>query len=278
MDPALPLQQHPLYLDAVAALGGCVAREETPASAPVGVVKRRFGPFGSHGLASRGPVWAASLTDLRADALRALRARGLRLVTSEGGDAPALRRAGFRQILTPLHFAEWDLTGSPAERRAAMKGKWRNRLVRAEDRGLALRSADWRGDAHWLLDAEDDQQRRRGYRALPRGLLAAMARNAGAARIFEARYRGAIVAGLMVLCHGRVATYQTAWTSDAGRAVNAHTLLLARAADWLAERGHVRLDLGPVETEHAPGLARFKLGTGAALKKGGGTWAALPFL
>lgn len=278
MDCALPLQQHPLYLDAITALGGDVARLETHAAAPVGVVRRGFGPLGVQGLASRGPVWRACLTDQRADALRQMRGQGLRLVTSDGGDDAALRRAGFRQILTPAHFAEWDLTGTRAARRAAMKGKWRNRLVRAEAAGLAIRSENWRGADHWLLAADEAQQKQRGYRSLPRTLLAAMARSKGAARIFEARHKGAPVAGLLILRHGRVATYQTAWTGPDGRALNAHTLLLAHAADWLSARGHHRLDLGPVETERNPGLARFKLGTGARLKRGGGTWLAMPFL
>ncbi|KPP84746.1 MAG: putative protein involved in methicillin resistance [Rhodobacteraceae bacterium HLUCCA08] len=278
MDIALPLQQHPLYLDAVAAIGGDAARIEVPGAAPVGLVRRRIGPLGTVALASRGPVWHACLTDRQAEALRGLRAAGLRIVTSEGGDEAALRRAGFRQILTPAHFAEWDLTGDAAARRAAMKGKWRNRLARAEEAGLTIRSDSWRGLPHWLLDADAAQQRDRHYRALPRVLLAAMARTRGAARVFEARHRGAIVAGLLVLRHGPVATYQTAWTGPEGRRLNAHSLLLARAADWLARHGHVRLDLGPVETERNPGLARFKLGTGARLRRGGGTWLAIPLL
>jgi hypothetical protein len=36
------------------------------------------------------------------------------------------------------------------------------------------------------------------------------------------------------------------------------------------------LDLGSVDTEKAPGLARFKLGTGAELKRLGATMLVLP--
>ena len=54
--------------------------------------------------------------------------------------------------------------------------------------------------------------------------------------------------------------------------LNAHNLLLARAAKWFAGRGVRGLDLGTIDTVNAPGLARFKLGVGARAKKLGGTW------
>jgi hypothetical protein len=50
------------------------------------------------------------------------------------------------------------------------------------------------------------------------------------------------------------------------------------AADDLAARGHVRLDLGTVDTEAAPGLARFKLAVGATVHPLGGSWLGLPGL
>ena len=65
-------------------------------------------------------------------------------------------------------------------------------------------------------------------------------------------------------------------TTAAGRAVSAHTLLLWQAADWLASKGHDRLDLGLINTEDAPGLARFKLGAGACARPLGGTWIWWP--
>jgi hypothetical protein len=36
------------------------------------------------------------------------------------------------------------------------------------------------------------------------------------------------------------------------------------------------LDLGTLDTQNAPGLARFKLGSGATAQLLGGTWARLP--
>ncbi|MEY8843073.1 GNAT family N-acetyltransferase, partial [Cribrihabitans sp. XS_ASV171] len=80
----------------------------------------------------------------------------------------------------------------------------------------------------------------------------------------------------LILIHGQSATYHVAHTTQQGRATSAHNLLLWEAATWLAARGLTRLDLGPVETEHSPGLARFKLGTGARARALGGTWLLWP--
>ena len=52
--------------------------------------------------------------------------------------------------------------------------------------------------------------------------------------------------------------------------------MLARAAEALRAEGVAWLDLGSVDTEAAPGLARFKLGTGAELRRLGATCLVLP--
>ena len=47
---------------------------------------------------------------------------------------------------------------------------------------------------------------------------------------------------------------------------------LELAARQLAEEGVGRINLGLLDTETTPGLARFKLGAGATPLKTGGTW------
>ena len=75
---------------------------------------------------------------------------------------------------------------------------------------------------------------------------------------------------------GGCATYHMGWTSDAGRAAGVHAVMLTRAAEALQAEGVRWLDLGSVDTEASPGLARFKLGTGARLKRLGATLLVLP--
>jgi lipid II:glycine glycyltransferase (peptidoglycan interpeptide bridge formation enzyme) len=57
-----------------------------------------------------------------------------------------------------------------------------------------------------------------------------------------------------------------------GRRLNAMNALLWEAMRWLARQHHDRLDLGILNSDDAPGLTRFKLGTGAVPHRLGGTW------
>ncbi|CAN0588188.1 unnamed protein product, partial [Ectocarpus sp. 12 AP-2014] len=118
---------------------------------------------------------------------------------------------------------------------------------------------------HWLLLREDTQARRRNYRRLPRQFTVAWRAVNGArsTRLFVARYGKVPVAAMLFLLHGKGASYHVGWSDELGRQTHAHTLLLWKAATWLSERGHAWIDLGTLDTETTPGLARFKLGCGA---------------
>lgn len=162
---------------------------------------------------------------------------------------------------------------------ARQHGKWRNRLRRALDSDLLIESAPLAGDAdHWLLIREETQSRLRGYRRLPASFTLAWAEQNGpeSTRVFTARHRGEIVAAMAFLLHGAAASYHIGWSGEAGRALGAHHRILWEASDWLATRGCLWVDLGTLDTETAPGLARFKLGSGARALPLGGTWLDAP--
>ena len=72
--------------------------------------------------------------------------------------------------------------------------------------------------------------------------------------------------------HGDAATYHVGWSSEEGRKLGAHSLLLWHAINVLRERGLRRLDLGGVDTERGAGIARFKIGTGGAVVTLAGTY------
>lgn len=246
------LQQSKGFARALLAYGTPVVSD-----APV-VIERSLGPFGTVSFASR------VLPD-------ALAGAPVRIINAEVDRPAAYRTLGYRQIMTPAHIAEWDI--ATPDRYRAMHPKWRNRLRRAEGHGLRLREKVWDGSSHWLLTHADALACKRRFRALPTALLACFAQlNTGDALIFEAYAKDHPVAAILALRHGRVATYQTAWTSAEGRAVHAHNLLLDRAAARLAQLGHTTFDLGLVETDTAPALTHFKCGTGAAVRRLGGTW------
>lgn len=253
------LQRHPRYARALRALG--VEAEWTPAGT---VVTRRVPLLGPVRGMSRG---------LACDAAGLV---GLHLIDAEAA-TPALPASGFVRVLTPAHVAVLDLAAPDEARRRAMHPKWRAARDSADSRRLRVAAADWSADpGHWLLREEAAQRRARGYRAAPQALALAWADSApGAARLYVASDPDGPVAGMIALLHPPGATYALGWSGPRGHAASAHHLLLDAMAGDLGRRGLGTLDLGTVDDQAAPGLARFKLRSGARLVALGGSWLRL---
>ena len=223
------------------------------------------------------------------DGVLAVERGRLRLISRVGGlDRAALRQlarwpgvtvatpeagvAGFGLVplVTPMHHAVWALDG---DLREGLAGKWRNRLVAAERAGLRVRRGG-RGCLEALLAAEGQQRQERGYRALAPGFSRALPE--ASLRLWDWRSAGGLGAGMAFVVHGGSASYHLGWASEAARAAGVQGVMLMRAAEALRKEGVRWLDLGSVDTEAAPGLARFKLGTGAELRRLGATCLVLP--
>lgn len=269
--PCLPLQQHPHFGAALARLGARAEYLPLPGAAPLLRI-RRFGVT----FASRGPVWLDT-TDPAMQA-GALRAAKITLLNDDATGPMVLRHAGFRQVMTSAHVAELDLTGTATDRIAQMQGKWRNIWRKAGKSPLTVETARFDPVRHgWLLAADLAQQRAKRYRALPHAILHSYAAaNPDGVVVLTARAGGEPAAAMLFVLHAPVATYHIGWSGSTGRTHAAHHLLLMKAADRFAKRGFTRLDLGAVDTENAPGLARFKIGCGAGIRPLGGTWLRLP--
>ncbi|KUP91378.1 GNAT family N-acetyltransferase [Tritonibacter horizontis] len=236
----------------------------------------------------RRKVWGVPLAMLnRADlgkpgrTLEILQEEGLErtpIILSPERPVPDLARLGALPLMTPASVGRLTLDPDRDIRRAGLEQKWRNRLSHAESQPLRVtrQTMPIKPD-HWLLRADASQQRQRRYRSWPAALTLAYAQaNPGCAKLFEAHEGQERVAGILVLTHGDGATYHIAHSTDRGKALSAHNLLLWSAMDWLSSRGIRQLDLGVLNTEDAAGLARFKLGTGASVERLGGTWLFWP--
>ncbi|MCX7229824.1 MAG: GNAT family N-acetyltransferase [Burkholderiales bacterium] len=292
---AAALQQDWAYGDAMGALGTeCLRAWVDEGGEPVAAAQflvRRIGGLLPVALCSHGPVWApGTIPERQAAALQALRAsaplrwpRAL-LYTPDAPLADCTGFARLRRVMTGHSTVRIDLALEPDALRAAMHGKWRNRLAAAERSALKVERVGAKpAQYRWLLDHELAQRRRRGYIALPDGFVEAWqaaagggaggragggARSAkGAADLGEpvltlrADLGRDVAAGMMFLVHGEAATYQIGWVGEAGRELGAHNLLLWHAMLELRGRGVRTLDLGGVDTARGAGLARFKLGT-----------------
>ncbi|MBJ3763042.1 GNAT family N-acetyltransferase [Maribius pontilimi] len=208
-------------------------------------IERGIGPFrvlwfprGVHGVAT------AEMTDLR----RALPGHPF-VLSPEAG----------RIVRQVADRAELVLTSGL---RAGLGKKWRNRLSAAERAGLQV--CRMRGLSDWLMDCELRQRRSRGYRALPALWVKRVAAlDPDCVETLIAWKDGVRVAGVTCLRHGRQMRYELGHTTETGRKLSAHNLLLWRAMRDAEERGDARMDLGIVDATRLPGLTRFKLGTGA---------------
>ena len=275
---ALPLQQHPRFAAALRVLGQDAEMLNLGEAGQALAIRRRLPLLGRVAYLPRGPIWVTDCVRDRHEALARLSGEGVRMIEAEA-PCPSLRSVGFRQIMTALHVAELDLTASPAVRQGRLGPKWRGELRQAERAGLRLRWEHFHGDpSHWLLRQEAALRAERRYRALPQAVACAFARTSrDSAKVLGAWIGDEPVAGMLFLLHAPVATYHLGWSGPHGRASSAHHLLLMTAADKFAALGYSRLDLGSVDTEASPGLARFKIGAGATVRALGGSWLRLPF-
>jgi len=234
---------------------------------------------------TRGPVWlteTSSQTRVESyNLLRQLiplpRLRGVFITPDRGPDeSEALSAARFRRGMTPYSTAVIDLTAKEEILRQAMQGKWRNRLKCAEDAGLKIApAAPAIGQYDWLLEAEAVQQRQRRYLSAQPALTSGwhnQCSKTSSVMILTAKNATKRVAAMLFLVHGKGALYHIGWAEGAGRAMNAHNLILWRAMQKLKRNGVETLDLGGVDTVENAGIARFKLGSGGTVKTLCGTW------
>ena len=249
-------------------------------------------------LISRGPVW---LEPLEAGARRRVvrRLAWVGAVTLATPDE-ALAGFGLVPLVTARHHAIWDLAPAPAVLRAGLDRKWRGHLNAAEragfdsgrdrpgvrfgrdrpgirfgcDRPGVRFGRDRPGALEALIAAEAAQRTERGYRSLPPAFTRALP--AGDLRLWDWREAGAVRAAMVFVRQGASACYHLGWADAAARSGAIHQAMLWQAAMALRAEGVRWLDLGDVNTTDAPGLARFKLGTGAALRALGATCWVLP--
>jgi Acetyltransferase (GNAT) domain len=258
----LPLPQSAPYAVASRACGASVF------TADLGCGSAQVVERGRMRLISRGPVWedGFSQRDQRRALRRFARWPGLTFATPETD----LRGLGLIPLVTPMHHAIWDLSGDP---RARMGRKWRGHLNAAERAGVAAKPAG-RAVLADLIGREVVQRRARRYVGHPQDFHLALP---GAdLRLWEWRHQGALAAAMAFVVHGGTASYHMAWADAPARKAGVHTAMLWQAACALRAEGIRWLDLGSVNDEDAPGLATFKLGTGARLHRLGHTVLVLP--
>ncbi|MEQ1781494.1 MAG: GNAT family N-acetyltransferase [Hyphomonadaceae bacterium] len=239
------------------------------------VTARAFALAGRFALCTHGPVWVGTvLENEKREAYRLLKSslpqRWPRLLVLTPDEAEAPR--SLKRVMTGDATVLIDLTRDEAALRADMESSWRNKLSKAERSALLVQKAGLKlAQYRWLLEAEQKQRQKRGYRAMPLEMTerwqdakadGANGDKAAGLAVFRADLKRDAAAGMLFLIHGRRATYHVGWTSEDGRSNAAHNLILWTAIKDLKARGIAVLDLGGVNTQSGAGIARFKLEAG----------------
>jgi hypothetical protein len=243
------------------------------------LVGRRWLGFVEIWLALRGPV-PLDAGDSGAAALLAAIPRGiarLSFVAPEIAAAPdnAARWQGRARVYTGHSCAILDLAaGDEAALRAGLHQKWRNRLAAAERGGLRVESAAQGKWIDWVVQRYEDVHATKGFEGPSRAFVAQIAglKAPRAALAVVALEGNEPVAGALFVRHGPDASYYVAATTDDGRKRKAANLVLWRGLLALKAAGVRKVDLGTIDTDRSPGLARFKLGTGATPRTLAGTY------
>ncbi len=284
-----PLQQDWAYGSCMKTLGVGVLRayveqDGAPVALAQFIVRRVLGSWAGMALCSLGPVWLSPLSGAEKKAVyrelkQTLPLKNLRLIafTPQEEQGPELGLSRWRRVMTGHSTVMLDLTPSMDILRAQLDKRWRHRLGGAENSALTShRVGTNAGQYRWLLDAEMQQREQRGLHGLPLHFfdLYVPSRQQPSQTILTVRADVGRdrVAGMMFLIHGQAATYQVGWTSDAGRDLHAHNLILWKGIEELRERGVRRLDLGGVNTTRSAGIARFKMSTGGRVMTCAGTF------
>lgn len=188
-----------------------------------------------------------------------------------------MRWAGFRRDKAPGYRTIWlDLRRDLTTLRAGLAQKWRNALNQSERAGLVVEiDRDGKALLPWLLEEYQKDKAAKHYRGPSAKLVIRMRTGMykdGDILILRALQDGAPVSGILILGHGKAATYQIGWTNAAGRQARAHNLLLWRAVAELKDQGRHWFDLGGLLPDAGPGFTAFKRGMGGEEVELVGAW------
>ena len=274
---ALPLWQTEEWARTLRTLGRDASIEALGSCGQALVVQRQFGPFGTIRFTSRGPQWAEGATDQ--DKCEALKAARFHVINLDQPDSKLMRRAGYWPLFKPKTIAWLKVQTDLDAQLSAAHPKWRNAVRQAMRLKPRISHDAFDQIRHgWLFTEDRKQQRQKGFKGQHPVLTRAFDQaNPDHVTVSQMWQGETSIAAMIFLRHGASATYQTGWTSEAGRAANAHHLILMKASQKLARKGVSQIDLGLYMPQSAPGLARFKLRSGATLHPLGGTWIRRPF-
>ncbi len=181
-----------------------------------------------------------------------------------------IKSKGFKPSTGKAYQTIWvDLRADEEQIFASIKKNQRGAIKKAQKADLSVDWDDEGAQLSWLLKHYAADQKLKKYDGASRHVIRALAAThmtSGKMLIARALVKGEAIAAIMIMCHGKSATYQIGWTSDQGRKTAAHPYLLWEAYKMLKARGITDFDLGGVNEDSAAGVKKFKQAMGGSLE------------
>ncbi len=176
-----------------------------------------------------------------------------------------ITQVGFEKIGKGYETLCLDITQELEVLKAQLKKNWRGSLSKAQRNHI---ECQWDKEGRFLdwfmkgYAADKSDKQYFGISAQNLHKMAQFMGQDGNMILGRAVKDGKAIAGIMVFCHGKSATYQAGWSTQTGRENNAHHLLLWQVINVLKQQGFHDFDLGGVNDETAQGVKLFKQGMG----------------
>jgi hypothetical protein len=242
------------------------------------VLQRQFGRLACVSRLNRGPIFlpgadastrAAALDEIGKQLGNWMRGRVLSWAPEcrvEGEPLSQLMRTSFRQCSIPgWSSSVLDLRRDEGQLRSGLAGKWRNMLNVAHRHALQAEQLDDDRIFESLLSNCAQMMQMRGVPfplSLYRELRKDLSTEGTPGLLLALRNEEQLLAATFVVLHGNTATYLLGWSSDEGRKLHAHHMLLWENVLRLKACNIRYFDLGGIDQERTSGIAAFKLGLG----------------
>lgn len=156
-----------------------------------------------------------------------------------------------------------DLTLNETTLLENLDGKWRNALIKSIKNQLVIVRTKKIADFEWLIEQYETLKKKKRFIGASQPFIYALYKEmikSDDMHILLANTTGKIIAGIIVVTHGKNCSYLLGWNSDLGRKLNAHHFLLWHAIKDAKAREEHFFDLGGVLTTKHKSISNFKLG------------------
>lgn len=264
------LNQRPLW--------GEIRINEEPAGLVQIMEARLFGRL-IHALTiDRGPLWFDgynTMTNLKAFISRinqefpARFGRSRRFIPEHPQNSDLdtfMETQNFKKTSSDPYQTVWlNLNQNIEDLEKGFRKTWRQSLKKSQKKHLQIRW-DSKGDLiDWMIQSYAHDKALKKYPGPDPKILYSLAKQfskSGHLIIGQCIEDNNDIAGIMMIEHGRSATYQAGFTTQQGRDSCAHHFLFWNSLDFLKQRGILDFDLGGINDQKAASLKVFKQGMG----------------